>query len=93
LFRSLATGFGAGTAAVLLSGMGRDGANELKRLRECGALTIVQSLDSSVVPGMPGAAVELGAALHMLAPAGIADMLKQAVARPQAERAGSQQSR
>jgi two-component system chemotaxis response regulator CheB len=93
LFRSVASGFGGAAAAVLLSGMGRDGATELKRLRECGALTIAQSLDSAVVPGMPGAAVELGAALHELAPADIAGMLKRAVARTPAAGAGIEQSR
>lgn len=79
LFRSVANGFGAAAVGVLLSGMGRDGATELKLMRQRGALTIVQSLDSAVVPGMPKVAIELGAAAHVLAPADIAMALRQAV--------------
>jgi two-component system chemotaxis response regulator CheB len=66
LFRSLAASIGANAVAVLLTGMGRDGADELKRLRALGAVTIAQDRESSVVHGMPGAAIELGAALHVL---------------------------
>jgi two-component system chemotaxis response regulator CheB len=93
LFRSVASGFGAHAVAVLLSGMGRDGAAELRLLRECGALTVAQSLDSAVVPGMPGAAVELGAAVHVLAPADIAVILMRSVERVPAIDNGVEQSR
>lgn len=53
-------------AAVVLTGMGRDGAKSLKHLREAGALTIAQSKDDCVVYGMPKAAAELGAASEIL---------------------------
>lgn len=53
--------------AVLLTGMGRDGAAALGRLRAAGWHTIAQDKATSVVWGMPGAAVEIGAALEVLA--------------------------
>jgi two-component system, chemotaxis family, protein-glutamate methylesterase/glutaminase len=66
LFRSLAENIGAAAVGVLLTGMGRDGAAELKLMRERGAFTIAQDRDTSVVHGMPGAAIELGAAAQVL---------------------------
>lgn len=78
LFRSAAEVLGANAIGVLLSGMGRDGAEELKVLRDAGALTIVQDLASSVVPGMPGEAIRLGAAVQILTPEKIAtELLKK----------------
>jgi two-component system, chemotaxis family, protein-glutamate methylesterase/glutaminase len=52
--------------AVLLTGMGKDGAAGLLAVRKAGGTTIVQDEASSVVWGMPGAAVELGAAQSIL---------------------------
>jgi len=66
LFRSLADSYGANAVGVLLTGMGKDGAAELKRMRAHGACTIAQDRDSSIVHGMPGEAIELGAATHVL---------------------------
>ena len=80
LFRSVARGCGGDGVGVLLSGMGRDGAAELKRMQEQGALTIVQSPESSVVPGMPSAAIELGAGSLVLPPERIAAALTRAAA-------------
>jgi two-component system chemotaxis response regulator CheB len=75
LFRSLAVHSGAAAVGVLLTGMGRDGAAELRLMKDAGAVTIAQDLESSVVHGMPGAAVELGGATHVLAGDAIAARL------------------
>ena len=51
---------------VLLTGMGRDGADGLKTLREAGAHTIAQDQATSAVYGMPKAAAELNGAREIL---------------------------
>jgi two-component system chemotaxis response regulator CheB len=81
LFRSLAEGCGPSAVGVLLTGMGKDGAAELKQMRDRGAFTIAQDRDSSVVHGMPGEAIELGAASQVLPPERIAGALIAQVAR------------
>ncbi|HWP59040.1 MAG TPA: chemotaxis response regulator protein-glutamate methylesterase [Candidatus Acidoferrales bacterium] len=68
LFRSLAQSYGPRAVGILLTGMGRDGAEELKLMRERGAVTLAQDEESSVVYGMPGAAIKLDAAQYVLAP-------------------------
>ncbi len=75
LFQSLADNKPADCLALLLTGMGKDGAAELLALRQKGGITIAQDKESSVVHGMPGAAIELGAACHVMKPAGIAVLL------------------
>jgi two-component system chemotaxis response regulator CheB len=66
MFRSVAQKVGANAVGVLLTGMGDDGARGLKEMMEAGAGTIAQDEATSVVWGMPGSAVRLGAALHVL---------------------------
>jgi len=61
LFNSLAREYGARAAAVLLTGMGADGARGMEAVHEKGGRTLVQDQKSSVVFGMPGSAIELGA--------------------------------
>lgn len=77
LFRSLATAMPRRTVAALLTGMGRDGAAELLELRLRGAITIAQSEESSVVNGMPGEAIRLGAAERIMAPTEIGRYLHE----------------
>jgi two-component system, chemotaxis family, protein-glutamate methylesterase/glutaminase len=60
-FTSLADAVGADAVGLLLTGMGRDGADGLKRMRERGAFTIAQDEESSAVYGMPAAAMAVGA--------------------------------
>ena len=64
---------------MLLTGMGRDGAEELKQMKDAGAITITQDERSSVVYGMPGEAIKLGGATHVLSPADITSTLERLV--------------
>jgi two-component system chemotaxis response regulator CheB len=66
LLESAAAEYGASAAACLLTGMGKDGALGLLRVREAGGTTIAQNEETSVVYGMPREAVHLGAAQQVL---------------------------
>jgi two-component system chemotaxis response regulator CheB len=66
LFRSVAQNAGRNAIGVLLTGMGKDGARGMKEMLDCGSRTIAQDEASSVVWGMPGEAVSLGAAEHVV---------------------------
>jgi two-component system chemotaxis response regulator CheB len=68
LFRDIKTVYGNKSMAILLSGMGTDGAKELKLLRDAGATTIAQDVGSCLVHGMPGEAIKLGGALKVMSP-------------------------
>jgi len=72
LFDSVAQAAGPNCVAMILTGMGGDGAEGMKRLRATGAHTIAQDEASSVVWGMPGEAVKRGAACEVLPLAKIA---------------------
>jgi two-component system, chemotaxis family, protein-glutamate methylesterase/glutaminase len=67
LFRSVAQQAGRNAVGVILTGMGKDGAVGLKEMREAGSPTIAQDEATSVVWGMPGEAVAMGAAAETLA--------------------------
>ncbi|MCK0511021.1 chemotaxis protein CheB [Aromatoleum buckelii] len=81
LFRSAAAEIGTAAIGVLLTGMGKDGAQGLLQMRRAGAWTIAQDHDSCVVYGMPREAASIGAAreivpldaiaLHVLQRAGL----------------------
>jgi two-component system chemotaxis response regulator CheB len=60
LFRSAAAAYGNGVLAVIMTGMGRDGAYEIGDIYEAGGVTIGQDEESSVVYGMPRVAHESG---------------------------------
>lgn len=62
MFHSVARSLGGHAIGVLLTGMGRDGADGLLAMRKAGAATLIQSGETCVVNGMPKAAFELGAA-------------------------------
>jgi two-component system chemotaxis response regulator CheB len=66
LFRSVAQQAGRNAVGVILTGMGKDGAVGLKEVREAGGPTIAQDEATSVVWGMPGEAVAIGAAAETL---------------------------
>jgi len=81
LFKSILQHWPGRVAAVLLTGMGRDGAEGLRLLRVGGHYTIAQDRTSSAVYGMPKAATEMDAATEVLALDQIAPRLSAAVAR------------
>jgi len=78
-FKTLAQYWNHKATAVLLTGMGQDGAEGMSLLRSRGWHTIAQDEKSSVVYGMPKAAVQLNAAVEVLPPEAIADPLVQRV--------------
>jgi two-component system, chemotaxis family, protein-glutamate methylesterase/glutaminase len=79
LFESVASDFGAAAVGCLLTGMGRDGAAGLLRMRAAGATTFAQDEASCIVYGMPREAALIGAAVHVLPPARIAAKIAELV--------------
>jgi two-component system, chemotaxis family, protein-glutamate methylesterase/glutaminase len=87
LFESAATHLGARACAVLLTGMGRDGADGLAALRQHGALTIAQEPSTCVVDSMPASAIQAGAAASILPPERIGAALDEAIEVSRRQRA------
>jgi len=75
LFESVAKAAGKNSIGIILTGMGKDGANGLLSLRKEGAYTIGQDQGSCVVYGMPKVAFEIGAVQIQSPIADIADVL------------------
>jgi two-component system chemotaxis response regulator CheB len=76
LFESVAKNFGDKAIGLLLTGMGKDGAKGLKAMHDAGAYTIAQDEASSLIFGMPKAAIELNAVKEVLGIDQIAPRLK-----------------
>ncbi len=75
LLTSVSKAHGSAALGILLSGMGCDGAQGLKAMREAGAPTIAQDENTSLIFGMPSAAIALGAAKYVLPTDDITDMM------------------
>ncbi|HEU4348229.1 MAG TPA: chemotaxis-specific protein-glutamate methyltransferase CheB [Actinoplanes sp.] len=86
LFESVAAEYGPAATGCLLTGMGRDGATGLLRMRARGAVTFAQDESSSIVYGMPREAALIGAAVHILPPPRIAAQLVELVTATGARR-------
>ncbi|WP_333821090.1 chemotaxis-specific protein-glutamate methyltransferase CheB [Ohtaekwangia sp.] len=79
LLESAAEAYGNRAIGVILTGMGRDGAAGLRKIREAGGLTITQDKDSSIVYGMPRAAVETGSSMYQVPLAEISNFIVSAL--------------
>lgn len=75
LFRSMAEQYGNEGIGIILTGMGSDGAEDLLKMKQCGALTIAQDQNSCLVFGMPREAIALGAVEYVLSLQQIIDLL------------------
>lgn len=75
LFSSMAKTFGSHCIGVILTGMGRDGAEQLLEMKKQGAITIAQDQESSLMFGMPKEAILLGAATRITSLPQMADTL------------------
>jgi two-component system chemotaxis response regulator CheB len=76
LFHSVAQEAGRRAIAVLMTGMGEDGAEAMGRVKQAGGLTVAQSADSCVVFGMPKAAIERGHATRVVSLEAMANTLQ-----------------
>jgi len=83
LFASAARAYGAHTLGVILTGIGNDGCDGLRALKQAGGFVVAQDRDSSVVYGMPKAAIEAGLADRVVALDEVASALKSLVRAPQ----------
>src|SRR5262249_23654594 len=75
LFRSAARALGRRAVAIILTGMGDDGVDGAKAVRDAGGLVIAESPETAVVYGMPGAAVRAGVASESMSLPQIGDYL------------------
>lgn len=74
--------YGAKTVGVIMTGMGNDGADAMREIRQAGGITIAEAEESAIVFGMPGEAIKLGGAEIVVPIWNIAKEIMRAVNRP-----------